>query len=74
MAAETGDLIAQLLLDGGCPPLKTLHFYNNMSGNVGAAAVARILMQCNQLTDFRFSATRSNSVGCLEIAKVIVVQ
>ena len=70
MAAESAVLISEILANGGCPPLRTLHYYNNMSGNDGAVAISRIVAQCPNLTDFRFSATRSNAVGCLAIAKV----
>ena len=53
-----------------CPPLQVLHFYNNMSGDGGAKAVAGIVKACPQLHDFRFSATRSTPVGCEAIAEV----
>lgn len=70
MASESVELIADTLLTNGCPPLVALHFYNNMSGNAGAASVARIVSACLQLSDFRFSATRSSSVGCEHVARV----
>jgi hypothetical protein len=53
-----------------CPPLKLLHFYNNMSGDGGAKAVADIVLACPDLEDFRFSATRSTPVGCEATATV----
>lgn len=40
MSADACVLISELLLDGGCAPLTALHFYNNMSGNGGAVAIA----------------------------------
>ena len=54
-----------------CPPLQVLHFYNNMSGEGGAKAIAGIIKACPQLHDFRFSATRSNPAGCEAIAEVM---
>jgi Ran GTPase-activating protein 1 len=78
LSAEAGELLAKILLreDGTapecskCPALQLLHFYNNMSGDGGAKAVARIVEACPTLTDFRFSATRSTPVGCESIAAV----
>ena len=63
-------MVAEILLNDGCPPLKLLHFYNNMSGSGGASAVSQIVKVCSTLEDFRFSATRSGNEGCLDIAKV----
>eukprot|EP01036_Dinobryon_divergens_P059933 gene59933-79931_t len=31
LSAESAELISKILHDGGCPPLKLLNFYNNMS-------------------------------------------
>jgi Ran GTPase-activating protein 1 len=71
MSAEAAQLVADCLLRGGCPPLTLLHFYNNMSGNAGAAAIASIVSACPALTDFRFSATRASSAGCISIASAV---
>ena len=54
-----------------CPPLRTLHFHNNMTGEDGAASVARLVAACSQLRDFRFSTTRSQRAGCLHVAKAL---
>lgn len=40
LSGDACDLVAELLLGGGCPLLTTLHFYNNMSGDGGAVAIA----------------------------------
>jgi Ran GTPase-activating protein 1 len=40
LSADACVLVAELLLESGCPELTTLHFYNNMSGDGGAAAIA----------------------------------
>lgn len=40
LSADSCVLISELLLQGGCPPLTALHFYNNMSGDGGANAIA----------------------------------
>ena len=42
MSADACVLISELLLDKGCAPLTALHFYNNMSGDGGAVAIAGI--------------------------------
>ena len=68
LSAEATVLLAQLLIDGGCPKLTLLHFYNNMSGDGGAVAVGDIVKACPQLENFRFSATRSQREGCKAIA------
>ena len=71
MSAEAVESVAQLLLTGDCPPLKLFHFYNNMSGNGGAKAIATIIRACSELVDLRFSATRSSAEGCIAIAEAI---
>lgn len=71
LSAEACLLVCQILLEGECPPLTLLHFYNNMSGSGGATAVGDIVRACPNLEDFRFSATRSSAEGCLSIAKVL---
>ena len=73
MAAESCELIAQILLDGGCPPLTLLHFYNNMAGDGGARALSTVLRACPNLVDLRYSATRAGMDGCLSIAQVTTI-
>jgi Ran GTPase-activating protein 1 len=55
MSAEAVQLLSEALLAGekGCPPLTTLHLYNNMCGNGGATAIASVLRQTPGLVDFR---------------------
>ena len=60
-----------ILADGGMPPLELFHFYNNMSGDGGAVAVAKIIAENVMLKDLRFSATRSMKPGCKTIAEAI---
>ena len=70
MAHESVELIASIILEGGkIPPLKLFHFYNNMAGDGGATALSTIVKECPHLYDFRFSATRAGTDGCLAIAK-----
>lgn len=72
LSAEASELISDLVLADGCPPLEVLHFYNNMSGSAGAIASARIVAAAaSQLSDFRYSATRSGSEGCMAIAEAL---
>jgi Ran GTPase-activating protein 1 len=40
LSADACVLVSELLLKDGCPELTTLHFYNNMSGDGGAVAIA----------------------------------
>ncbi|CAN0383006.1 unnamed protein product, partial [Laminaria digitata] len=49
--------------------LRTLHFFNNMSGDLGAKALAEVLPQCPKLSDFRFSGTRSGRDGSAAVVK-----
>ncbi|TYZ64885.1 hypothetical protein PybrP1_001108 [[Pythium] brassicae (nom. inval.)] len=51
--------------------LETFHFYNNMSGDGGAIALARLLPLSPALRDLRFSATRAQRAGSLEFAKAL---
>jgi Ran GTPase-activating protein 1 len=70
LSKEACELVAEILTASVVPAFKTLHFYNNMSGSGGAAAIATVLRECHSLKDFRFSATRSSSDGCLALADV----
>lgn len=71
LAAETAVLISEILLENGCPDLKLLHFYNNMSGDDGAIAVGGIIKCLPSLNNLRFSGTRSQKKGCFAIADAI---
>ena len=51
--------------------LETLHFYNNMSGDDGCVAWARIISRCSSLVDVRFSGTRASRVGSLAASKAL---
>lgn len=51
--------------------LQTFHFYNNMSGDGGAKALARLLPLSPALRDLRFSATRAQREGSLAFAKAL---
>mgnify|MGYP003385785825 CR=1 FL=1 len=83
MSAEAATLISELLLhtetneedkedkESCPPPLKTLHFFNNMSGNGGGIAIAKMISVCSDtLTDIRFSATRCMVKGCQDVVEV----
>jgi Ran GTPase-activating protein 1 len=83
LSAEASELITDILLQKNdysqtqeanrpCPPLEILHFYNNMSGTAGAQSSAQIILAItNTLRDFRYSATRSGTEGCLPIAQAL---
>ena len=48
-----------------------LHFFNNMSGNGGAKAVAAIVRASPHLEDLRFSSTRGGHEGGMALAEAI---
>jgi Ran GTPase-activating protein 1 len=41
-----------------------------MSGNGGAIEIAKVVRACPDLQDFRYSATRASTEGCMAIAEV----
>jgi Ran GTPase-activating protein 1 len=71
LSAEASEALVNILLEGGCPPLIQFHFHNNMSGNGGAFAIARMVENCPTLQDFRYSTTRTSAAGCLKLAEVM---
>lgn len=54
-----------LLFRGETTPtvLEKLHFWNNMSGDGGATAIASVILVSPDLSDFRLSSTRCGSEG-----------
>ena len=76
LSGEAAEQLATILLGYpeeavNCPPLETFHYHNNMSGDTGAIAIARIVRCCSKLRNFRFSTTRSKQKGCLHIAQAL---
>lgn len=72
LSAESCEMVRDVLLADGCPAIKLLHFYNNMSGNGGAEAVSTIVKAlAGTLVDFRYSATRGSAAGCEALAQAI---
>lgn len=60
--------------DSGCAGenLTKIHFFNNMSGNGGCHAFARILSRCSDaLRDVRFSGTRAGRDGSHVVASAL---
>lgn len=70
LSAEAAKYLSELLVGTAHITLTTFHFYNNMSGDNGAKAIAEIISKLELLRDLRFSATRASSEGCLQIAQV----
>ncbi|OQR85816.1 hypothetical protein ACHHYP_11335 [Achlya hypogyna] len=74
LSADSAQVIADVLLFRGKDvptKLKTFHFYNNMSGDGGAKALATLLPHCPELEDLRFSTTRSQREGCRVFAAAL---
>jgi len=70
LSAASMNEVAEILISSKtCERLKKLHFFNNMSGDGGCAAFVRILEHCtSKLIDIRFSGTRAQRKGSLEVA------
>ena len=76
LSAEASELITETLLSSpalvnDALPFTTLHFYNNMSGENGAKAFAKLVGKCPLLDNIRYSATRAGREGCSAVAEVI---
>jgi Ran GTPase-activating protein (RanGAP) involved in mRNA processing and transport len=71
ISAEAARTIADLVLFRTPTALHTLHFYNNMSGNGGAIAIADMVAASPQLRDFRFSSSRGGNAGGIALAKAL---
>ncbi|GMF38057.1 unnamed protein product [Phytophthora fragariaefolia] len=73
-AAAAGVIAQEVLLFRGLDTptkLETFHFYNNMSGDGGAIALAKLLPLSPALKDLRFSATRAQREGSLAFATAL---
>jgi len=70
LSKEASELVAVILQEVS-PALETFHFYNNMSGDGGAIALASIIACSPTLKDIRFSATRSMPAGCRAVATAL---
>jgi large subunit ribosomal protein L31/Ran GTPase-activating protein 1 len=51
--------------------LRRLHLYNNMSGDEGAASVARLLARCPAMEDFRMVSSRVGAAGGAALAAAL---
>lgn len=71
LSKEASELVAAILKEVS-PALEIFHFYNNMSGDGGAIALASIIASSPTLKDIRFSATRSMPAGCRAVAAVLL--
>lgn len=71
LSAEASETLFEILSKDGMPALSVFHFYNNMSGDGGAVAIAGLVRACPELVDFRFSATRAQRPGCLAVAQAL---
>ncbi|CAM9674236.1 unnamed protein product [Chrysoparadoxa australica] len=71
LSASAMELMRDILLASSPTQLETLHFFNNMSGDGGAKALAQVLQHCPKLSDLRFSGTRAGSEGSIAVAKAL---
>ena len=71
ISAEAARSIADLVLFRTPTALKKLHFFNNMSGNGGAIAIADIVRASPDLTDFRVSSSRGGKDGGVALARAL---
>lgn len=62
---------AQLVSLVDASRLDTFHFYNNMSGDDGAVAIAELVRRAPCLTDLRFSGTRAQRAGSLAVTRAL---
>lgn len=51
--------------------LRRLHLYNNMSGDEGAQAIARVLQRCPHMADFKMASSRVGEEGGVAIANAL---
>lgn len=54
---------------GNAGALTRLHFFNNMTGDEGAAAIAGILARAPMLRDFRLASSRVGPDGGAALAR-----
>ncbi|CAM9179444.1 unnamed protein product [Phaeothamnion confervicola] len=71
LSASAMEAVRDILLECVPTSLETLHFYNNMSGDGGAHALAAILPLCPRLRDLRFSGTRAGADGSMAVADAL---
>eukprot|EP00611_Tribonema_gayanum_P011371 TRINITY_DN2159_c0_g1_i1.p1 TRINITY_DN2159_c0_g1~~TRINITY_DN2159_c0_g1_i1.p1 ORF type:complete len:472 (+),score=160.75 TRINITY_DN2159_c0_g1_i1:52-1416(+) len=72
LSASAMEAVRDLLVAGDVPTrLTQLHFFNNMSGDGGAKALAQILPHCPELRDLRFSGTRAGRPGSVAVANAL---
>ena len=74
LSAEAMNEIRDLLLFRGSDQptvLEKLHFWNNMSGDGGASAIASVVSLSPNLIDFRLSSTRCGSEGGTDLLQAL---
>ncbi|GJP59513.1 hypothetical protein CLOP_g12418 [Closterium sp. NIES-67] len=71
ISKEAAAAIKELLPAQAVASLETLHFFNNMSGDAGAAILADVVRDAGGLKDFRFASTRVGTDGGRALADAI---
>lgn len=71
ISKEAAAAIVEILPDESAASLRRLHFFNNMTGDLGAAHLARLLAKCTNMEDFRCSSTRVGAQGGAAMAQAL---
>lgn len=73
LAADAGNLITKALMEAMPTNLKRIHFHNNLLETAGAIALAPLVENSPDLTDFRFSSLRLGRDGTIHICKTLKI-
>ena len=71
MSSAAAHQLKDVLTSKGVTSLESFHYFNNMSGDEGAKAIAEIVQKSPDLTDLRFSGTRAGRAGSLVFAEAL---
>ena len=71
MSSAAAHQLKDVLTSKGVTSLESFHYFNNMSGDDGAKAIAEIVQKSPDLTDLRFSGTRAGRAGSLVFAEAL---
>lgn len=69
LSGDAIGILSDIMCKNSHSNLKTLNFFNNMSGDEGAINVSKILKHHPSISDFRWASTRTGNIGGLELIK-----